>query len=123
MFTFEAHPTLQEVPQGLTSADLKPSLLIRFHENASSDIDADGVRDRRDNCAAAANPAQDDWDGDGVVDARDVALAESAVGARRRSSPLARQLDTDRDGVVGEQDLSRWLSVYLELQSGGGGAP
>jgi hypothetical protein len=156
MFSFEAQPTLQEVPQGLTSADLKPSLLIRFHENGASDIDADGVRDRADNCAARANLVQEDWDRDrvgdacdvcpaiwdrrqrdrdgdgrgdrcgpkavdldrsGRVDAADLALAEAALGARRRSSRDARRVDTDHDGRVGEEDLSRWLSVYLELQT------
>ena len=156
MFSFEAQPTLQEVPEGLTAADLKPSLLIRFRENATTDIDVDGVRDRSDNCAALANPAQDDWDGDrvgdacdvcpaisdrrqrdrdgdgrgdrcgakaldldrsGRVDVADLALAEAALGSRRRSSPHAKRVDTNRDGVVSEEDLTRWLSVYLELQS------
>jgi hypothetical protein len=156
MFTWEANPTLQDVPTGLTPADLKPSLLIRFQESGTSDIDRDGVRDRSDNCSARANPAQDDWDGDGVgddcdvcraiadrrqrdrdadgrgdrcgakavdldkngvVDAADLALAEAAVSSRGKKPALRRKLDTNKDGRVDENDLARWRSVYLDLQT------
>lgn len=151
MFTFESVPDIRGVQGNLTPADLKPSLLIRFVENGTSDIDADGVRDRGDNCAALANVAQDDWDGDrvgdacdvcpsisdrpqrdrdgdgigdrcglkavdldkdGVADADDDSLAEAAVESRTRKPALRRKLDTNRDGLVTDEDLARWRAAF-----------
>ena len=45
----------------------------------STDVDGDGVANRRDNCFAASNPAQTDADGDGVGDAcEDVVTANAS---------------------------------------------
>jgi hypothetical protein len=120
MFTFEASPTLTEVPNGLTAADLKPSLLIRFVETSASDIDRDGVRDRSDNCAGRANAAQDDWDGDRVGDACDVCPAISDRTQRDRDGDGrgdrcgAKAVDLDRNGAVDAADAA----LAAELVSG-----
>lgn len=155
MFAFEANLPPEQIPAGLTANDLKPSLLIRFKETATSDIDGDGLRDRGDNCPQRANPEQADWDGDrvgdacdvcpaiadrrqrdrdgdgrgdrcgratvdldenGAVDAADLALAEAAVGLHRRARAFQKRVDTNRDRRISEDDLDRWLSVYLEHQ-------
>jgi hypothetical protein len=112
MFTFEAVPELEEVPNGLTANDLKPALLIRFRENAASDIDRDGVRDRSDNCAGRANAAQDDWDGDRVGDACDVCPAISdrrqrdKDGDGRGDRCGINAVDLDKNGVVDASDVA-----------------
>jgi hypothetical protein len=112
MFTYESQPQISEVPGGLTAADLKPSLLIRFQETATSDVDGDGVRDRRDNCGARANAAQDDWDGDRVGDACDVCPAISDRPQRDRDGDGigdrcgVKAVDLDKNGVVDASDAA-----------------
>jgi Thrombospondin type 3 repeat len=112
MFTFDAKPTLAEVPSGLIAADLKPSLLIRFQESGASDIDRDGLRDRGDNCAGRANAAQDDWDGDRVGDACDVCPAISDRPQRDRDGDGVgdrcgtKAVDLDKSGVVDLEDAA-----------------
>jgi hypothetical protein len=162
MFTFEANLPPSEIPAGLTANDLKASLLIRFRESGTTDIDGDGIRDRRDSCPGLANAEQADWDGDrvgdacdvcpavadkrqrdrdgdgrgdrcardavdlnrdGAVDAADLALAEAALGARRRTRGFQKAVDTNRDRRITADDLDRWLSVYLELQDAGEAQP
>jgi hypothetical protein len=80
------------------------------------DRDGDG---RGDRCGREAV----DLDGDGTVGPDDLALAEASLGARRRAPDFQRRVDTNRDRKVTADDLDRWLSVYLELQDGGGGQP
>jgi hypothetical protein len=112
MFTFEAELPPSKIPAGLTANDLKPSLLIRFRETATSDVDGDGLRDRRDNCPALANALQEDWDGDRVGDACDVcpAIADKRQRDRDgdgRGDRCGREaVDLDRDGAVGAADLA-----------------
>lgn len=115
MFTFEAALPPSEVPAGLTQDDLKPSLLIRFVETGTSDVDGDAVRDRSDNCPALANAAQEDWDRDRVGDACDLcpAIADrrqrdrDGDGRGDRCGPEA--VDLDENGVVdvGDAALAR----------------
>jgi hypothetical protein len=120
MFTFEASPEVGEVPNGLTAADLKPSLLIRFAETQTSDIDRDGVRDRSDNCSGLANAAQDDWDGDRVGDACDVCPAISDRRQRDRDGDGrgdrcgTKAVDLDKNGAVDAADAA----LATEIVSG-----
>jgi hypothetical protein len=112
MFTFESVPDIRGVANGLTPADLRPSLLIRFQENGTSDVDADGVRDRGDNCAALANVAQDDWDADRVGDACDVCPSISDRPQRDRDGDGVgdrcgiKALDLDKNGVADATDAA-----------------
>lgn len=112
MFTYESTPEFNQVPGGLTAADLRPSLLIRFQESGASDIDRDGVRDRGDNCTGLANAAQDDWDGDRVGDACDVCPAISDRPQRDRDGDGVgdrcgtKAVDLDKSGVVDLADAA-----------------
>jgi hypothetical protein len=113
MSTWDSEPKIEEIPNGLTAADLKPSLLIRFREDATTDIDRDGVRDRRDNCAGRANAGQDDWDGDRVGDACDLCPAISDRRAQRDRDGDGhgdrcgvKVVDLDKNGVVDANDVA-----------------
>lgn len=112
MFSFEASLPANQIPSGLTMSDLRPSLLIRFRENATSDIDGDGFRDRRDNCPGLANPGQEDWDGDRVGDLCDVCPAikdrrqRDRDGDGRGNRCERDAVDLNRDGRVDAADLA-----------------
>jgi hypothetical protein len=103
------------------------------------DWDGDAVGDACDVCPAIADRRQRDrdldgrgdrcgreavdLDGDGAVGPADRALAEASLGARRRGRGFQRRVDTNRDRRITADDLDRWLSLYLELQDGGGDGP
>ena len=60
----------------------------------SSDVDCDGVVNRKDNCVLAYNPKQDDKDKDGLGD----------VCEGEKEAVMDFRCDTDKDGVLDRYD-------------------
>ncbi|MBC8414208.1 thrombospondin type 3 repeat-containing protein, partial [bacterium] len=70
------------------------SMTVITYENATNDIDADGIPDAFDNCPETANPGQTDSDSDGYGD-----LCDNCSQAANAS-----QADIDQDGIGNECD-------------------
>ncbi len=86
-------------------------LALRNPKN--NDLDEDGVKDSKDNCASVYNPDQEDSDGDGIGDACDVILIKDSdldgISDQYDNCPFVYnpdQKDTDLDGIGNACDES-----------------
>ena len=90
----------------------------------AADLDADGVRDAADNCAAAANPGQQDSDADGAgnacdfdynndgqVNDADAGLLRSAFGSAPGDPKHNDAFDADDDGIIGGTDWGAFVAA------------
>ena len=90
-----------------------------------SDIDGDGIPDRRDNCVSVVNPMQEDVDGNNRGDACDDYDRDGRINSKDNciDRPNANQLDTDDDGIgdVCDDEESRVTEKYIWLPWAGRG--